>query len=222
MLTLWKERQKEMILGALLVAIAFVVWQNLGGGAGSAGGAAPPGGGSRIDLPSIEKLLPKVDWAALSAPRPAYDPSGRNIFQFGVIAPLPPTPLTAAEKAAIEAARKAAEEERKRQEELMRQQQEAAAAQAKVQAEIEANRPPPPPPKPVPPAINYKFIGYVGPSESKIAVLHDGTDMIFVRQGEKIGGQFKILEIGYESIKFGYTDPRFKGETTTLPMSSSY
>ena len=72
-----------------------------------------------------------------------------------------------------------------------------------------------------PPPINYKFIGYVGPSENKIAVLHDGTDLIFVRQGEKIGGQFKILEIGYESIKFGYTDPRFRGETTTLPMSSS-
>ena len=43
-----------------------------------------------------------------------------------------------------------------------------------------------------------------------------------MRQGEKVGGQFRILEIGYESIKFGYTDPKFKGETTTLPMSSSY
>ena len=62
----------------------------------------------------------------------------------------------------------------------------------------------------------------MGPSENKIAVLHDGNDLIFVRAGEKVGGQFKILEIGYESIKFGYTDPRFKGETTTLPMSSSY
>jgi len=82
--------------------------------------------------------------------------------------------------------------------------------------------PPPPPPKPIPPPITYKFIGYVGPSENKIAILHDGTDILFVRQGEKVGGQFKILEIGYESIKFGYLDPKFKGETTTLPMSSSY
>ena len=222
MLTLLKERQKELILGALLVAIAFVVWQNLGGDAGQAGGAAPPGGGSRVDLAGLEKLMPKVDWAALTAPRPAYDPSGRNIFQFGAIPAPTPVPLTAQEKAAIEAARKAAEEERRRQEALMLEQQRQAAEQAQKQAEYQASLPPPPPPKPVPPAINYKFIGYVGPPENKIAVLHDGTDLIFVRQGEKIGGQFKILEIGYESIKFGYTDPRFKGETTTLPMSSSY
>jgi hypothetical protein len=222
MLTMLKERQKEIILGAILVAIAFVLWQNLGGGSGTAGGAAPAGGGPRVDLPGIQKMMPKVDWAALSAPRPAYDPSGRNIFQFGVIPPPPPPVLTAQEKAAIAAAQAAAEAERKRQEEAMRLAQETAAAQAKAQADYQASLPPPPPPKPVPPAINYKFIGYVGPSESKIAVLHDGTDLIFVRQGEKIGGQFKILEIGYESIKFGYTDPRFKGETTTLPMSSSY
>jgi len=222
MLTLLKARQKELTLGALLVAIAFVVWQNLGGGAGPAGGAAPPGGGSRVDLAGLEKLMPKVDWAALTAPRPAYDPSGRNIFQFGAIPAPTPVPLTAAEKAAIEAARKAAAEELARQQELMRQQQEVNAKAAQVEQERIASLPPPPPPKPVPPSINYKFIGYVGPSENKIAVLHDGTDLIFVRQGEKIGGQFKILEIGYESIKFGYTDPRFKGETTTLPMSSSY
>jgi len=222
MLTLLKARQKELTLGALLVAIAFVVWQNLGGGAGPAGGAAPPGGGSRVDLPTLEKLMPKVDWAALTAPRPAYDPSGRNIFQFGAIPAPTPVPLTAQEKAAIEAARKLAEEQRKLQEEAMRKAQEEAAKAAIIEADRVAKLPPPPPPKPVPPAINYKFIGYVGPPESKIAVLHDGTDLIFVRQGEKIGGQFKILEIGYESIKFGYTDPRFKGETTTLPMSSSY
>ncbi|MBI1951850.1 MAG: hypothetical protein HYS34_10885 [Acidobacteria bacterium] len=222
MLARLKERQKEIILGALLVAIAFVVWQNLGGGPGGPGGTAPAGGGPRIDLPGITKMMPQVDWAALSAPRPFYDPSGRNIFQFGVIPPPPPPKLTPQEEAAIEAARLRAEEERKRQEELLRKQQEETAAQVKAQQEILANQPPPPPPKPQPPPINYKFIGYVGPSENKIAVLHDGTDLIFVRQGEKLGGQFKILEIGYESIKFGYTDSRFKGETTTLPMSSSY
>lgn len=220
MLTLLKERKKEIILGALLVAIGFVLWQNLVGVPEGPGGAAPIGGGPRIDLAGIK--MPQVDWAALSAPRPAYDPSGRNIFQFGVIPPPPPPVLTPQEKAAIEAARLKAEEERKRQEDLLKQQQEAAAAQVKAQQAFQASQPPPPPPKPQPPPINYKFIGYVGPSENKIAVLHDGTDLIFVRQGEKIGGQFKILEIGYESIKFGYTDPRFRGETTTLPMSSSY
>jgi hypothetical protein len=215
-----KERRKEIILGALLVAIAFALWQNLGGGPGGPAGPAPAGGGPRVDLGGIK--MPQVNWAALSAPRPAYDPSGRNIFQFGAIPPPPPPKLTPQEEAAIKEAQRRAEEERQRQEELLRQQQEQMAAQQKARQEELAKQPPPPPPKPLPPAINYKFIGYVGPSENKIAVLHDGTDLIFVRQGEKIGGQFRILEIGYESIKFGYTDPRFKGETTTLPMSSSY
>ena len=220
MLTRLKERQKEIILGALLVAIAFVVWQNLGGGPGGPGGAPPAGGGPRIDLPGIK--MPQVDWAALSAPRPVYDPSGRNIFQFGAIPPPPPPKLTPEEEAAIKAAQEQARLERERQEQLLREQQAQAATQQAAQQAALASQPPPPPPKPQPPPINYKFIGYVGPSENKIAVLHDGTDLIFVRQGEKIGGQFKILEIGYESIKFGYTDSRFKGETTTLPMSSSY
>ncbi|OLD64414.1 MAG: hypothetical protein AUI47_06070 [Acidobacteria bacterium 13_1_40CM_2_68_5] len=216
-----KERKKELLLGALLVAIAVVVWQNLaGGGAPVSAGPAPGGPVPRVNL-EIAKIYP-VDWASMSAPRPTYDPNGRNIFTYGAIPVPTPPPLTPQEKEAIEKARLAAEEERKRQELLAQQAQAAAASQAQAAAQAQANQPPPAPPKPQPPPINYKFIGYVGPSENKIAVLHDGNDLIFVRAGEKIGGQFKILEIGYESIKFGYTDPRFKGETTTLPMSSSY
>ena len=216
-----KERKKELLLGALLVAIAVVVWQNLaGGGAPVSAGPAPGGPVPRVNL-EIAKIYP-VDWASMSAPRPTYDPNGRNIFTYGAIPVPTPPPLTAQEKEAIEKARQAAEAERLRQEQLAQQAQAAAASQAQAAAQAQANQPPPAPPKPQPPPINYKFIGYVGPSENKIAVLHDGNDLIFVRAGEKIGGQFKILEIGYESIKFGYTDPRFKGETTTLPMSSSY
>jgi len=216
-----KDKKREIILGALLVAIAFALWHNFGGGGDAAGPAGParPGAAARINLDGIK--VPSVNWAALSAPRPVYDPNGRNIFTWGVIVPPAPPPLTPQEKAAIAEAQRKAEEERKRQEELLRQQQAQQQAQIEAQQQAQANLPPPPPAKPQPPAINYKFIGYFGPSENKIAILNDGTDLIFVRQGEKVGGQFKILEIGYESVKFGYTDPRFKGETTTLPMSSS-
>jgi len=216
-----KERRKELLLGALLVAIAVVVWQNLAGGSAPVGLGMDGGGGvPRVNIEGV-KVFP-VDWASMSATRPTYDPNGRNIFTFGAIQQPTPVPPTPQELEAIKKAREAADAERARQEQLARDAQAAAAAAAQTQAQIQANLPPPPPPKPQPPAINYKFIGYVGPSENKIAVLHDGNDLIFVRAGEKIGGQFKILEIGYESIKFGYTDPRFKGETTTLPMSSSY
>jgi hypothetical protein len=217
-----KEKRKEIILGMILVATAVALWHNLAGGGGAAGPGGPAGLGpvARVKLEDIK--LPGVNWAALSAPRPAYDPSGRNIFTWGAIPVPTPPPLTPQEKAAIEKAQREAEAARKAAEEAAaKSATEAAAKAAEEQARI-ASLPPPPPPKPLPPPINYKFIGYVGPSENKIAILHDGTDLLFVRQGEKVGGQFRILEIGYESIKFGYMDPKFKGETTTLPMSSSY
>ena len=53
-------------------------------------------------------------------------------------------------------------------------------------------------------------------------MLYDGADQIFVRQGEELPKGIKVLEIGYESIKFGFTDPQFRDESRTLPMSSSY
>ena len=57
---------------------------------------------------------------------------------------------------------------------------------------------------------------------AKVAVLYDGTDTIFVKSGERLPKGIKVLEIGYESIKFGFTDPQFKDQSRTLPMSSSY
>jgi hypothetical protein len=220
-----KERGKEMLLGAILVAIGIVVWVNLGRGAyqGIRGGGSPggPGGrGPRVDLATL-KVFP-VDWAALTAARPPYDPQGRNLFQFGAVpAPTPP-PLTPAEQAAIKTVQDNA---RKQQEEASRLAAEQAARQAAEQAakqQEQANLPPPPPPVPQPPPVPFKFIGYIGPPEHKIAVLHDGTDMIFAGQGDVVGKNFRIVEIGYESIKFGFTDPQFKGQTQTIPMSSSY
>ena len=217
-----KAKRKELILGMLLVATAVALWQNLGGGGGAAGPGGPGGPGpvARVKLEDIR--LPGVNWAALSAPRPAYDPSGRNIFTWGAIPVPTPPPLTPEELKALEKARLEAEAARKAAEEAAAKAAKEAADKAAEEQVTIASLPPPPPPKPVPPVITYKFIGYVGPSENKIAILYDGTDTIFVRQGEKLAGQFKIMEIGYESIKFGYTDPKFKGETTTLPMSSSY
>jgi hypothetical protein len=69
--------------------------------------------------------------------------------------------------------------------------------------------------------VTYKFIGYIGPPEGKMAILHDGKDVIFARQGDELGDAFRILEIGYESIKFGFTDRQFEGETEIIPMSSA-
>ncbi len=212
------ERKKEIALGLILCAIAFVTWRNFQDESPVVGGGAR-GTAGRTDLTSLK--LYAVDWASLAAKRPAYVP-GRNIFQFGVIPPPPPPVLSPAEQAAIADAQRRAEEERQRQ---LREAQEAgqkAAEESARLAAIQAQLPPPPPPKPQPPPVNYKFIGYFGPPEQKIAILHDGTDMILVRKGDVVGKDFKIVEIGYESIKFGFTDPQFRGESQTIPMSSSF
>lgn len=219
-------KRKELVLGTLVVLLAVVVWKTVSGeGMLVPGiGAAPGGGRAKVDT-GILKLY-QVDWASLDAPRPAYDPNGRNIFQYGVIPPPQPPPLTAAEKAAIAKAQEDARKAAEAQAEANRVAMEKAAADAAAAAERErvlaANRPPPPPPKPEPPSIPYKFIGYIGPVTAKVAVLYDGTDTIFVKQGEKLPKGIKVLEIGYESIKFGFTEPQFKDQSRTLPMSSSY
>jgi len=220
-------KRKELMLGMLIVLLGAAMWHTFFGGEGSPmrlGGPSMPPRGSRPDLAGL-KLFP-IDWASLSTPRPTYDPNGRNIFQFGVIPPPPPPVLSKAEQEAIKKAQEAAAAERAKQEELVRQQQAALAAQqqqaAEKAAEVARNTPPPPPPKPQPPPIPYKFIGYIGPADNKVAVLHDGTDILMVRRGEELPHGIKVLEIGYESIKFGFTDPQFKDESRTLPMSSSY
>jgi hypothetical protein len=220
-------KRREVMLGLLVVLLAAALWKNLGGliGGVTGGGGGAPGRGSRPEIAGL-KLYP-IDWASLDAPRPNYDPNGRNIFQFGVIPPPPPPVLTKEEQEAIKKAQKAAEEERARQQAMLQQQIEAE-ARAKADKE-ERDRlailnppPPPPPPKPQPPPITYKFIGYFGPVNAKVAVLSDGQETLFVRQGEELPNGIKVLEIGYEAIKFGFTDPQFKNESRTLPMSSSY
>ena len=220
-------KRREVVLGLLLVLLVVAVWKNVGGAAagGGPGDGDGAGRGPRPDLANL-KLYP-IDWASLQSGRPTYDPNGRNIFQYGVIPPPPPPVLTAAEQAAIKLAQENAQKAREAEIERMRQAAEAAAANQKVQeAILEEQRknppPPPPPPKPQPPPITYKFIGYFGPAKQKVAVLYDGADQIFVRQGDELPKGIKVLEIGYESIKFGFTDPQFRDESRTLPMSSSY
>jgi hypothetical protein len=87
--------------------------------------------------------------------------------------------------------------------------------------------PPPPPPvrapaaqltpagaaspaEPARPPITLKFIGIVEAPERgpKIAVLSDGRNVWYGKEGEIILGQYRILRIGAESIELAYTDGR--------------
>jgi hypothetical protein len=61
------------------------------------------------------------------------------------------------------------------------------------------------------PPIPLKFIGIVEATDSKarVAVLSDGRGAPFYgREGEPIGGRYRILRIGDESIEMSYLDGR--------------
>jgi hypothetical protein len=65
--------------------------------------------------------------------------------------------------------------------------------------------PPPPPP------ITLKFIGVLESTVSaqKIAILSDGTGVsLYGKEGDVLGGQYRILKIGVESIEMSYLDGR--------------
>ncbi len=71
----------------------------------------------------------------------------------------------------------------------------------------EASGPPAPPP---PPPIPLKFIGIVegAPKPGKLAVLTDGRDVYYGKEGDLIEGRYRIIRIGVESIEMTYVDGR--------------
>jgi len=73
--------------------------------------------------------------------------------------------------------------------------------------------PPPPPP------ITLRFIGVVEQSARlKLAVLSDGRNVFYGKEGDAIEGRYRILRIGPESIDMAYLDGRGR-QTLRLPGS---
>ena len=86
---------------------------------------------------------------------------------------------------------------------------------ARAAAAAAAAIPPPPPP---PPPITLKLIGLVDApgGAGKIAVLSDGRDVYYGREGEIIDGRYRIVRIGAESVDMSYLDGR---GARTIPLS---
>jgi hypothetical protein len=61
-----------------------------------------------------------------------------------------------------------------------------------------------------PPPIPLRFIGIVEASArgTKVAVLSDGRDVFYGREGDAIDGRYRIVRIGVESIELEYLDGR--------------
>jgi hypothetical protein len=78
--------------------------------------------------------------------------------------------------------------------------EQTAVAAAAPQPHVPTGPPPPPP-------ITLKFIGLVDTSDQrKIAVLSDGQNVFYGREGEVVEGRYRIERISAESIEMAWAD----------------
>jgi hypothetical protein len=193
---------------------------------------APVPGTGKTARDIAAEAVPEVRLEVLGAARSAYDPRGRNLFQYGQRTPPPPPPPTPEQMAAAEQARRMEEEAQRQRaqaiiEERQRQEAErmAQAAAMQPQPPVPPQAPPPQPPGTpagaAPPEPNFRFVGYMGKQEDKIAVLLEEGEVVLAKEGEKLGKDFIVREIRFEWVELGYTDPRFRDQKRTLPMGSN-
>ncbi|MEW5805802.1 MAG: hypothetical protein AB1756_00350 [Acidobacteriota bacterium] len=156
----------------------------------------------RYDVPAL-----RIDLLAHNSA--VYDPAGRNLFNYDKPKPTPQE-LEEIRKLQEEAQRRAEEERKRREaEEKIRVEEE------RKEAERRALLPPPPPPAP---PINFKFIGYLGKPEDKIAVLEEGKDLYFGKEGETVKDQFMIIKIDFDSLVMGYVRDEWRDQKKVLPF----
>lgn len=55
-----------------------------------------------------------------------------------------------------------------------------------------------------PPPFNYKYLGFFGPQDKKLAVFSDGKEIMDVFEGEIIADKFIVKSIGYETVTIGF------------------
>ncbi len=192
-----------LALGALAVAYFWYASRQDSSASASASASAAKGAAG-----GAEKS-PAVLMALLTKKVEGYDPEGRDLFKYAV---RPPT------RAELEQQRLERERQQRLIDEEAKARAEAAARAAadaeKHQAELVRN-----PPPPQPPAINFKYVGYLGPKTEKVAVFQDGDEILVARKGEIVRDQFKVVDIKLESVVMGYTRPEFKDMTRELTLT---
>ena len=181
-------RRQLGILAGLLAVLLVVLVYNRDGDPVRATAAAPV----RTPLTARASQALEVEVVrldALTRVRPEPQAGLRNPFRFRPVAP-PPPPTAAARPG------------------------------PGGQGSPLAAGPPVPTGPPPPPPIALKFIGVVeqAPSRLKLAVLSDGRNVFYGKEGEVIEGRYRIERIGVESIEMVYVDGRGR---QTLRLSGS-
>lgn len=183
-----ESRKQVSLLVGLSAALALVLWWQLGGSPSpasrAAAKAAPRAGGPATAGSTTAELFAQgVALPRLSEDRPAPQEGGRDPFRTGA------APATAAGGGAGPSAARPAGP--------------ATPPPALPSGPILPPGPPPPPP------IAVKFIGVVSRRDiGKVAVLSDGKNVYYGREGEIVDGRWRIVAIGEESLQIEYADGR--------------
>ena len=185
-------RREAMLLGGLLavLAVAHVARQDSTDRVRDAGeqGSSPQYGAA-----------PVVQMASLGTAAIGYRTDGRNLFGYAARpaveralskAPVKPTVPTA------------------------------------IQTPVRPTPPPSLPSHPVsagqrvaqPPTVPFKYIGFLGPVEERIAVFENSGQIVIASPGEALSEELILREIGFEKAVVGFTDERFTGQTAELPL----
>ncbi|BAL23430.1 hypothetical protein [Azoarcus sp. KH32C] len=64
--------------------------------------------------------------------------------------------------------------------------------------------PPAPPPAPMAPPLPYRFVGAIEDAQGKAVFLLDGSQVRLVREGEKLGSQYRVERITSNGIEITY------------------
>jgi hypothetical protein len=187
-----KATRERLVLAVLVVLLGVVLWWRFGGGEGPSPAFERP----RTTVPAgrgsrdaAPAVVEPVALAELQVPPPKPAETGRNPFRFEAKAP-PPSSDEA------------------------RGPTDPGMAQAGPPPAVAPAGPPGPPPIPL------RFIGTVDQvgRHLKLAVLSDGRNVFYGREGDIIEGRYRIVHIGVESIEMIHIDG---GGQQTIRLSGS-
>ena len=196
------QRETVLLVGLGVVLLAVLYFGQGGGGFGSA-----PAGDDQTKKGGLGGDPPVVNLASIDLSRIDYRKDGRDLFKYAVRPP-------SRKQQADDAARRKKDMEDKQN--RLAQMREKSEREAKVR-QAQNNRPQKPK-EPTPPSANFKYIGYLGPLESRIAVFEDGKDLLLASAGDTIKEDFTLQEFGFEKVVLGYTEEKFKDKTTELEL----
>lgn len=201
--------REGVLLGALLVATATYFYVTTGPDAGGRSGSAKSGAAKKGKSEGPHPPVVRMD--LLAGRTESYDGNGRDLFQY---TQRPPS---------AEEIRRLREEAARRQKEMEEANRRAVEQAQREQKESEERARqlvlnPPPPPPPMPPAITMRYLGYLGPKDNRIAVFEDGSEMLVAKKGDIVKGQFRVVDVKWDTVVMGFVKPEFKGITQELAM----